>query len=81
MATRASESLAIEDWVSWGPQVTKDEQLLLCDAQTSGGLLVALPAEQAEAFAARCRERGASRAAVVGTVKPRGAKRLEVVKG
>jgi selenide,water dikinase len=61
--------------------VGEEDLLILSDAQTSGGLLVALPAEQAEAFAARCRERGASRAAVVGTVKPRGAKRLEVVKG
>jgi selenide,water dikinase len=64
-----------------GPGVGEEDLLILSDAQTSGGLLVALPAEQAEAFAARCRERGASRAAVVGTVKPRGAKRLEVVKG
>ena len=64
-----------------GPGVDEEDLLILSDAQTSGGLLVALPAEQAEAFAARCRERGAAHAAVVGRVKPRGAKRLEVVKG
>ena len=38
--------------------------------QTSGGLLVALPAEQAEAYAARCRGIGAPAAAVVGRVRP-----------
>ncbi len=42
-----------------GPGVGEDDLLILSDAQTSGGLLVALPEEQAEAFAERCRERGA----------------------
>ncbi len=51
-----------------GPGVTDEDFLLLCDAQTSGGLLVALPPAQAESYAARCRERGAPRAAVVGRV-------------
>ena len=63
-----------------GPGVTDEDVLLLCDAQTSGGLLVALPQAEAEAYAARCRERGASRAAVVGTVGERGAKLLKIVK-
>ena len=44
--------------------VSDDDFLLVCDAQTSGGLLVALPQEQAEAYAARCRERGAPAGAV-----------------
>src|SRR5262249_10559389 len=64
-----------------GPGVGEEDLLLLYDAPASCRLRVALPAEQADAFAARCRERGAARAAVVGAVKPRGAKRLEVVKG
>lgn len=48
--------------------VTEEDLLLLCDAQTSGGLLVAMPGERAEQYAAHCRESGASRAAVVGRV-------------
>ena len=55
-----------------GSDVTDDDFLLLCDAQTSGGLLVALPAEQGEAYAERSRERGAESAAVVGRVEARG---------
>lgn len=51
--------------------VTDDDFLLLCDAQTSGGLLVALPEPSAQAYAARCRERGASAAAVIGRVVER----------
>jgi selenide,water dikinase len=60
--------------------VTDEDLLILCDAQTSGGLLVALPETEAEAYAAECRRRGAVRAAVVGRVLERGEKPLRVVK-
>ena len=60
--------------------VTDDDFLLLCDAQTSGGLLVALPESEAERYVAECRKRGATSAAVVGRVLPKGEKRLRVVK-
>jgi selenium donor protein len=63
-----------------GPGVTEDDFLLLSDAQTSGGLLVALPAEQGEDYARRCRERGAVSATVVGRVAARGKYPLEVRK-
>jgi selenide,water dikinase len=61
-----------------GDGVSDDDFLLLCDAQTSGGLLVALPEAQAERYALRCRELGADRASVVGRVAERGARALEV---
>ena len=60
--------------------VTEEDFLLLCDAQTSGGLLVALPRESAETYAARCRERGASSAAVIGQVVEREDSLLRVAK-
>ena len=63
-----------------GPGVAEEDLLLLCDAQTSGGLLVALPPPEAERYAARCRELGASAAAVIGRVIPRGEKLLRIVK-
>jgi selenide,water dikinase len=63
-----------------GEGVTDEDLLLLCDAQTSGGLLVALPEEQAERFADRCRTRGAERATVVGRVVEREPKALRVSK-
>ena len=53
---------------TFGDGVTEDDVLLACDAQTSGGLLVALPADQAEEYAARCRTMGAPAGAVVGRV-------------
>jgi selenide,water dikinase len=58
--------------------VSDDDFLLLCDAQTSGGLLVSLPEAQAERYASRCRELGADRASVVGRVAERHARALEV---
>lgn len=64
-----------------GKGVTDDDILLLCDAQTSGGLLVALPASEAEAYAAKCRELGAPDTAVVGRVVERGEKLLRIEKG
>jgi selenide,water dikinase len=56
-----------------GPGVSEDDLLILCDAQTSGGLLVALAPEDAEAYAERCRRSGAAAARVVGRVVERSA--------
>lgn len=50
------------------PVVTEPDLLLLADAQTSGGLLVALPEAAAEAFAAAARAGGDGAAARVGRV-------------
>ena len=61
--------------------ISDEEMLLLCDAQTSGGLLVALPASEAEAYAERCRRSGAPAARVVGRVVGRGAELLRVRRG
>jgi len=44
------------------------EQLLLADAQTSGGLLLAVPADRAERLCASCKENGTQVAAVIGEV-------------
>lgn len=62
-----------------GPGVTEADFLLLADAQTSGGLLVALPAAEGERYAERARQLGAASAAVVGRVLERGPAPLSVV--
>jgi selenide,water dikinase len=58
--------------------VTEDDFLLVSDAQTSGGLLVALPEAEAAAYAARSLEMGAPAGAVVGRVIEPRAERLSV---
>jgi selenide,water dikinase len=42
------------------------------DAQTSGGMLISVPAERAEALVANARAKGAAAACVIGEVLPRG---------
>lgn len=49
--TRANAKF-LADWVRFDADVSPEEQLLLCDAQTSGGLLAAVPAGIAEDVAA-----------------------------
>jgi selenide,water dikinase len=44
-------------------------QLLLADAQTSGGLLLCLPEERAEEAVRRLHDEGCARAARIGTLR------------
>ncbi len=53
---------------TFGADVDEPMQLLLADAQTSGGLLLAFPADRAEAALAELHERGLTFAARVGEV-------------
>ncbi len=48
--------------------LSRDQQLLLADAQTSGGLLLAAPAEQAATLVSDLHARGDRASAVVGTL-------------
>jgi selenide,water dikinase len=59
------------------PQIRKEGKLdavrveLLQDAQTSGGLLISVPAAEAEMLVQKCRGRGAQAASVIGEVLER----------
>jgi len=44
--TRTNLDLAA-DYTEFGPELSETDRLLACDAQTSGGLFVSLPAERA----------------------------------
>jgi selenide,water dikinase len=55
----------VSDAVEWG-DLALDEQLLLADAQTSGGLLLSVAAERTDALVAALRERNTLAAAIVG---------------
>ena len=57
----------LRDEVRWHPAVAPEGRTLLCDAQTSGGLLIAVPAERAETLLATLAA-GAVAAADIGEV-------------
>lgn len=59
----------VGDRLHLDPGLGEWDQELLLDPQTSGGLLVALPADRAEGLAAALREQGLQRCAVVGHVE------------
>ncbi|MCK4236128.1 MAG: selenide, water dikinase SelD, partial [Candidatus Krumholzibacteria bacterium] len=53
-------------------------EMLLCDAQTSGGLLVAVPGERVDAYLKSIREKGVREASVIGEVLSRSDRRIVV---
>jgi selenide, water dikinase len=63
---------AARNWTSYGADVSLPGDLpdwrhgLLCDPQTSGGLLVAVRADRADDVVARCRAAGHAQAAIIG---------------
>jgi len=61
---RNRESLG--DFVQWAGAVDEPTQLLLYDAQTSGGLLIAVPPERADALLAALDERDVPLVGVIG---------------
>lgn len=66
---------------SFDPGVSDDERLLLADAQTSGGLLLAVPPRKVDRLLAELIQRGAPVAAVVGEVVAGEAGRIAVLPG
>ena len=56
--------------VEWADDVTPTERLLCVDAQTSGGLLLAVPRENESALLTALRDAGTPAAAVIGRLTP-----------
>jgi selenide, water dikinase len=48
--------------------ISQEEQLVLCDAITSGGLLVSLPEQEAEEYVNALKKQGLQHAAIIGRV-------------
>lgn len=58
----------LEDRVVWGRAATKTRKILLSDAQTSGGLLIAVSAARARKLVKRLHEAGVAEAAEIGGI-------------
>ena len=59
----------LREWVTYEEGVSKEEQLLLCDAQTSGGLLACVSRQDADRLVRALNDAGVEAAAVVGQIK------------
>lgn len=58
----------VEDKVQFGKHLTDIDKLLLADAQTSGGLLISIPAEKAEKYISKFNELSKINAVVIGEI-------------
>ena len=58
---------AFDSEVAWGSDITDEEKLILCDAQTSGGLLMAVPPASTQAVLDGLTQRGVM-GAIIGRV-------------
>jgi selenide, water dikinase len=68
----------LADWVTFAAELSKEEQLLLCDAQTSGGLLASVPAAEVDAVVNALREAGVAAATVIGQMSAKSLGRITV---
>jgi selenide,water dikinase len=64
--------------VAWPDTLEKEAQLVLCDAQTSGGLLIAVAPDRVGALVAELERRGTPAAAVIGQLEEGQAGRMRV---
>ncbi len=64
--------------VTFAPSLDETEQLLLADAQTSGGLLISLPEERAGRLLKELKNRGIQNAVQIGRITASGGGRIRV---
>jgi cysteine desulfurase len=68
----------VSPYVSFAPGISEVDQLILADAQTSGGLLISLPEERVEMLLAALKARGVKGAVCIGQVQAKGAGNIKV---
>ncbi|MFH1636371.1 MAG: selenide, water dikinase SelD [Chloroflexota bacterium] len=71
----------VETHTDWGEDISEMQKLILADAQTSGGLLIAVPSEKLEALLVALAERGVADAAHIGEFTNPGSGRIAVCSG
>jgi cysteine desulfurase len=68
----------VADHVTFMPGVSRVAQLILADAQTSGGLLISLPENKADTLLTELKERGVTTAVRIGRVTAEGSGHITV---
>lgn len=70
---------SVGGFVRWDSSIIASDKILLCDAQTSGGLLIAVPPARLDSLVSALKQRGVSYAAVIGEVIEGAPGTIEVV--
>jgi selenide,water dikinase len=68
--TRTNYRLALESGVQFSQSVSEARRLALCDAQTSGGLLLAVPPERSTELVHALKKAGLGGASEIGSLTP-----------
>ena len=66
------------DWTTWPDHASRVDRVLLADAQTSGGLLIAVAPDRLDALLAALDARGVACRAVIGECTVAGTGRIVV---
>jgi cysteine desulfurase NifS/selenium donor protein len=69
----------VSPFVDWSPGLSRVDRLLLADAQTSGGLLIAVPPERTAALLAALRVRGVAESRRIGRFAAAGRGRIHIL--
>ncbi len=69
----------LEGVISWDPKISQEEQLMLCDAQTSGGLLMAVARRKERALLAALKKAKALAMAKIGEIVKDEEGKIEVI--
>ena len=70
----------VQEYVEWDTALSDNDRLLLCDAQTSGGLMISVPEARLSQLLAALESRGVPTRAVVGSVSDGIPGRVEVTR-
>jgi selenide,water dikinase len=69
----------LKDRIAWDDKISSIFRVILCDAQTSGGLLVATPEPSAAEIVKRLKESGVTSASVIGKIEQAGKYKIFIV--
>jgi cysteine desulfurase len=62
----------VNPYVSWNDKISDIDRLILCDAQTSGGLIIMLPQNQQDNLLNKLHDRGVNDAQCIGEITEKG---------
>ena len=68
----------VKPFIEWNSRISEIDKLLLCDAQTSGGLIIVLPQNQQSDLLKKLHEKGISEASYIGEITETGAGKIFV---